>query len=133
MGLFLGILGKYCSKPSSGTRMALFAITSDSAQACGFRTSSTVKSSPACILRFNSSVVIFGPSAMDFSLCRTLGRCRKRVSGCATPGSEIKLLTCAGLQFRELSHRSSGVYCAQEFNFFSLGIGNHELKNGGRG
>jgi hypothetical protein len=26
-------------------------------------------------------------------------------------------LTCAGLQFPELSHRSSGVYCAQEFNF----------------
>src|SRR5256885_7150856 len=29
--------------------------------------------------------------------------------------------------------RSSGVYCAQEFNFFSSGIGNHDLKNGGRG
>ena len=42
-------------------------------------------------------------------------------------------LTCAGLQFPELSHRSSGVYCAQEFNFFSLGIGNYDLKNGGRG
>src|SRR3954469_10413234 len=44
--------------------MASGIIVSDWPQACGFRTSMIVKSSPASIRRFNSSTVIRGASGM---------------------------------------------------------------------
>src|ERR1700730_8242057 len=49
-------------------------------------------------------------------------RCGGSPSGCVRYElRSVSLIRPYGDKFPELSHRSSGVYCAQEFNFFSSG------------
>jgi hypothetical protein len=87
MGFSFGILGRFSSSFSSGRRIASGNMTSDCAQACGLRTSMTVKSSPASIRRRNSSIVIRNVSATAHPHTSGLNsRCRfDRWRWCANP------------------------------------------------